>query len=134
MLSPGIDELDAYYAPDTQSSTIYESTNAENSVTVTSPATLIPTVTVAPFSSERRFRATADGNDRCQRGQRQPDTHRLDTCDLRYLRLVPGTLVGGQAGYDLTGYLGVGTSTLSVVYTPDTASVSIYKTSSGSAR
>ena len=130
-LPVGVDGLTASYAPDAASSSVYNSAYGASSVTVTAVPKITPTVTVTPTPSA------------------------LTTTQILNVGIVVGGGTGNQTpagtvkltigSYFVTGILNNGSvllavapgamppgnNTLTVAYTPDTTSSSIYNTASG---
>jgi hypothetical protein len=130
-LPVGVDGLTASYAPDAASSSVYNSAYGASSVTVTAVPKITPTVTVTPTPSA------------------------LTTTQILNVGIVVGGGTGNQTpagtvkltigSYFVTGILNngnvllavapgampPGNNTLTVAYTPDTTSSSIYNTASG---
>jgi hypothetical protein len=131
-LQTGVDNVTANYTPDSASSSIYNSASGSSSITVTAVPKITPTVTVTPSASsittaERFFvQISVDGGT----GNLPPT----------------GTVKLVIGGFSMSGFVGVGSGSfevvpgsippgndsLTVTYTPDGYSTSIYNTASGS--
>jgi hypothetical protein len=128
-LATGSDTLTVSYTPDSASSTIYNSASGTSSVTVTATAKTTPKVTVTPSSSSIP-RAQALTVKVVVSGTPTPTgTVKLTSGNYSSAAV---TLSGGAATINVpSNSLPIGTDTLTVRYTPDTASSSIYNSSSG---
>ena len=128
-LATGTDTLTVSYTPDAASSSIYNSASGSNSVTVTATAKTTPKVTVTPSSSSITT-AQALTVTVAVAGTPTPTGSVKLTSGTYSSGAV--TLSAGAATINVpAGSLATGTDTLTVSYTPDAASSSIYNNSSG---
>jgi hypothetical protein len=131
-LAAGSDTLTVSYTPDTASSSIYSSATGTASVTVTVPAKITPTVTVTPSASSitpvQALTVTVAVS--VPSGDATPTGSVTLTSGNYNSGAV--TLSSGSATIDvLAGSLATGSDTLTVSYTPDTASSSAYNSATG---
>ena len=130
-LSVGSEILTAIYTPDGASAPVYNSATGANSLTVTSPSLLTPTVTVTPSSSSitaaqfLSVRVAVSGS-----GSNLP-TGSVILSSGNY-NSAATTLSNGSATITVAaGALAVGLDTLTAMYTPDGASASVYNSTTG---
>jgi len=132
-LAAGTDMLTASYTPDSSSSSIYKSATGSDSVTVTTPRKVTPTVLVAPSASSittaqaLTVTVTVSGGS----GNATP---------AGSVTLTSGSyssqqnLTAGSTTFSLAaGALPVGNNSLNATYTPDSSGPSAYTTATQSA-
>jgi hypothetical protein len=131
-LATGSDTLSVAYTPDSASSSIYKSASGTASVTVTAPSLAVPTVTVIPSSSSITATQSLPVAVTVAGAGGTP-TGSVVLSSGSYTSAA-ATLSSGNASITIpAGSLATGNDTLSVAYTPDSASSSIYKSASGTA-
>jgi len=135
-LVTGNDVINGTYTPDTAAGAYYTGSTVTTNITVTSPATLTPTVTLTPSQSTvmgiQQFTVTIVVNGGS--GNPMPTGTVTLTCGASYGMIFPEPLSGGSVTFNVSGqdlFFG-GPVVLTAAYTPDPASISIYKPSSGS--
>jgi uncharacterized repeat protein (TIGR03803 family) len=131
-LAKGSVTLTASYTPDTTSSSTYDSATGTSSVVTVAQAKTTPTVTVTPTSNSitmaQALAVTVVVN--ATSGNQTP-TGSVTLTSGTYSSAAT-TLSGGSATINIpAGSLDLGTDTLTVNYTPDTTSSTIYNSSSG---
>ena len=132
-LAAGTDTLSVSYTPDSSSSSTYSSAIGSNAVTVTTPAKITPTLTVTPsptsITSTQALTVTVGVGG----GGGHPTPTGSVTLTSGSYTSAAATLSGGGATINIpAGSLGAGTDTLSVSYTPDSASSTTYNSATGS--
>jgi hypothetical protein len=128
-LAIGTDTLIAGYAPDSASSATYTSSSGSGSVSVSGPVRTTPSVTVTPSSSS--ITAT-QGLTVAVAVSANPAPTGTATLISGNFATVPFTLANGAATIAIVaGSLATGTDPLTVIYTPDSSSSSIYNSSTG---
>jgi len=131
-LAPGSDVLTASYTPDTASSKTFSSASGSSPVSVTAALNPVPTVTVKPFSSVISTAQTLTVMVTVGGGSGNPTPTGSATLISGSYASGAITLSGGSASFNISaGKLATGSDTLTVNYTPDTASSSIYQSASG---
>lgn len=131
-LAAGTDTLTVSYTPDTAASSRYKSASGTASVTVTMPSLPVPTVTVIPASSSITT-AQALTVSVSVGGSNGTPTGSIVLSSGIYSSSMT-VLVSGSASIALpAGLLPAGSDTLTVTYTPDATSSSIYKSAAGTA-
>jgi len=129
-LATGSDTLKVTYTPDSASSPIYTTNTGTSSVTVTLPAKTTPTVTVTPASSGITS-AQALVVTVALSGSNGTPTGSVVLTSGSYTSAA-ATLSSGGATINIpAGSLATGSDTLTVAYTPDSASSSLYNTATG---
>jgi hypothetical protein len=132
-LATGNDTLHAAYTPDTASAAVYTQASGTGSVIVSTPGLITPTVTVTPSPSSI---TTAQGVSVTVAvvglaGGATP-TGTVTLSSGAYTSAAT-TLGSGSAIINIpAGSLALGSDTLHAVYTPDTASASVYSQALGS--
>jgi hypothetical protein len=131
-LATGSDTLTVTYNPDTASSPTYSSASGTASVTVTVPVKITPTVTVTPsalsITTEQALTVTVAVS--VPSGDATP-TGSVTLTSGSYTSAA-ATLSSGGATINVTaGSLAAGSDTLTVSYTPDTASSSTFNSATG---
>ena len=131
-LAVGSDMLTVSYTPDSTSSSIYSTASGTSSVTVTTP--IAPAVTVTPsasgISTVQALTVTVAVNG----GSSNPAPTGSVTLTSGAYTSASATLASGGATISIpAGSLAVGSDTLSVSYTPDSASSPIYLSAAGTA-
>jgi hypothetical protein len=128
-LSGGMDTLTATYTPDSNSSSIYSSATGTTSVTVT---TFTPSVTVTPSASSITTVQVLPVIVTVSGGNGNPTATGSVTLSGGGYTSAATSLSGGTATINIpAGSLSVGMDTLTVSYTPDSNSVSIYSSATG---
>jgi hypothetical protein len=131
-LATGSDTLTVTYTPDTASSSIYSSATGTNSVTVTAPAKITPTVTVTPSASSITTAQALTVTVAVSGGTGNPTPTGTVTLTSGSYTSATVALSSGSATINVpAGSLATGSDTLTVTYTPDTASSSTYNSASG---
>jgi xanthine/CO dehydrogenase XdhC/CoxF family maturation factor len=131
--APGTDQLTATYSPDSTSSSVYNSTTVYGNVVVTTPAKITPIVNVVPTPSSITtaqamtvtVTMSVPSGDPTPTGTVCLTATNVSGCSV---------LTNGSATFNIpAGTLPVGSNqTLSVTYTPDSSSSSIYNSATGS--
>jgi hypothetical protein len=130
-LAAGSDTLTASYSPDSTSSSVYNSASGTASVTVAA-ALVLPTVTVTPASTSVSITQSLGVSIAVSGGSGTP-TGSIALSSGSY-NSGAATLSSGAASVTIpAGSLAAGTDTLTVTYTPDAASSSIYSSAAGTA-
>jgi hypothetical protein len=131
-LATGADTLTVTYTPDTASSSTYASSKGTNSVSVTTPALIAPTVTATPSASTITTQQALPVTVSVSGGVGNPTPTGSVTLTSGSYTSAAATLSGGEAAINVpAGSLAMGADTLTVTYTPDTASSSTYTTGKG---
>jgi hypothetical protein len=132
-LATGHDTLTVSYTPDTSGAATYNSATGTNTVTVTAVAKITPTVTVTPSSASITAAQGLTVTVAVNGGSgNQTPTGSVTLTSGSYTSAAT-TLTSGSATINiLAGALATGTDTLTVSYTPDATSSSIYNTATGS--
>ena len=134
LLGTGTDALTVTYTPDTSSSTTYNSASGSALVTVTTPAKITPAVTVIPSSLSITTTQSLSVTVAVNGGSGNPTPTGTVTLAGGGYATAATALSGGAATIIISqGLLGTGTDALTVTYTPDTSSSTIYNNASGSA-
>ena len=131
-LAAATDTLTVTYIPDAASSTSYVTATAMVIQVVTSASNVTPTVTVQPSVASILITQPLTVNVvvSTASGKAAPTGTVMLTSGS--FTPPPATLAGGMASFTLlAGSLPLGTDTIAVSYAPDTASSSIYNSSSG---
>jgi len=132
-LAVGSDTLTVTYTPDANSSSIYNSAKGSNSVSVTVPAKTTPTVTVTPSASSITTAQALTVTVAVSGGTGNPTPSGSVTLTSGSYSSPATTLSSGSATINVpAGSLAVGSDTLTVTYTPDANSSSIYNSAKGS--
>ena len=128
-LAVGSDALKVTYTPDSASSPIYNGNTGTNSVTVTA---LTPTVTVTPASSSITTAQALSVTIAVSGGSGNPTPTGSVVLTSGSYTSAAATLSSGGATINVpAGSLATGSDTLTVTYTPDSASSSIYNGNTG---
>ncbi len=128
-LAAGSDTLTARYTPDTNSSSTYASASGSAKVTV-NQSLAVPTVTVTPEETTHPYAenlivtATVKGNSATPTGS-------VTLSSGSFTSAAVGLSSGSATFYVQPGSLAQGSDTLTVTYTPDSGSSSIYASSTG---
>jgi hypothetical protein len=131
-LATGSDTLTVSYTPDTASSSVYNSASGTNSVTVTVPARITPTVTVTPGASSITTAQPLAVTVAVSGGAGNPTPTGSVTLTSGTYTSTAATLSSGSATINVpAGSLATGSDSLTVSYTPDTASSSSYNSGTG---
>jgi len=131
-LATNTDTLTATYTPDSNSSSTYNSATGSNTVTVTSPAKTTPTVTVSPSPTNITTTQTLTVTIGVSGGSGNPTPTGSVTLSSGTYTSTATTLVSGGTMITIpAGSLATGTDTLTVNYTPDSASSSTYNGATG---
>ncbi len=131
-LATGAETLTASYTPDASSSSTYNNSSGTASVTVT--ALIAPTVTVTPGSNSITAAQALTVTIGVSGGGGYSTPTGTVTLSSGTFTSAVTTLVAGSASINVpAGALATGSDSLSAVYTPDAASSSTYKSSSGTA-
>jgi titin len=132
-LAKGTDTLTANYTPDAASSATYTSATGSNTVAVTSPALITPTVTVTPSPSSVTTAQALSVTVALSGGNGNPTPTGSVTLTSGTYSSGAVTLSGGSATINVpAGSLGVGADTLTATYTPDSSSSTTYNSATGS--
>ena len=132
-LPKGTDTLNVAYTPDTASSTTYNSATGSNTVMVTTPGPITPTVTVTPSPASITTAQALTVNVAVSGGTGNPTPTGSVVLTSGTYTSAATTLSGGAAAINISaGTLPVGTDTLTVAYTPDTTSSTTYNPATGS--
>jgi len=133
-LATGADTLTAAYAPDAASSTTYTSATGKNTVTVTTPSLITPTITVTPSPSIIATTQSLSVTASVSGGSGSPTpTGAIVLSSGTYISSST-TLSGGSVTITVpAGSLATGTDTLTAAYTPDSASSGTYTSATGTA-
>jgi hypothetical protein len=133
-LATGSDTLTVIYTPDTSSSTIYNSATGAAPVAVTTPALITPTVTVTPSATSITTTQGLSVTLVVSGGSGNPTPTGSVALTGGGYTSAATTLSGGGATINIpAGSLAIGSDTLTVIYTPDSSSSTIYNSSTGSA-
>lgn len=134
-LATGSDTLTAGYTPDTSSSSVYSNASGTSTVVVTTSTQISPIVTVTPSSSSitsiqaLTVAVAVNGPS----GSPTPTGSVTLTCGS--YTSAATTLSGGSAQINISaGSLAIGTDTLTVTYTPDASSSTVYANASGKSK
>ena len=130
----GTDTLTATYSPDMASQSIYNTASASTTITVTAVAKITPTVYALPYMTN----ITTAQTDQVEISIDTPPGDQAATGSVVLTSgsytSAPANLAGDDALIIVPGQkLAVGTDTLTITYTPDKASASIYNSASGTA-
>ena len=132
-LAMGSDMLTASYTPDTASSSTYNSATGSAPVAVTNPAKTTPLVTVTPSSSSITTAQALSVTVAVSGGTGNPTPTGAVTLAGGGFSSAAATLSSGSATISIpAGSLTNGSDTLTVIYTPDSNSSSIYNSATGS--
>ena len=132
-LAVGANTLKVSYAPDSSSSSTYNSASGTASVTVTASGLTTPTVTVTAASSTITTAQALKVTVGVGGGTGQPTPTGSVTLASGTFTSAATALAGGSATINIpAGSLAIGTDTLTVSYTPDTASSTTYSAAMGS--
>jgi N-acetylneuraminic acid mutarotase len=132
-LAKGTDTLTANYTPDAASSATYTSATGSNTVAVTSPALITPTVTVTPSPSSVTTAQALSVTVALSGGNGNPTPTGSVTLTSGAYNSGAVTLSSGSATINIpAGSLAVNTDTLTVTYTPDSSSSTTYNSATGS--
>jgi hypothetical protein len=124
-LATGNDTLTARYAPDSASSSTYNSSTGTGSVKVTALSKITPTVTVTPSSPSVTTAQDLTVMIDVSGGNGSPAPTGTVTLTIGAGTFAPAALSNGSASIDVhAGFLAIGNHTLAVDYTPDNASSS----------
>jgi subtilase family serine protease len=133
-LATGKDTLTVTYTPDTASFSIYNSASGTNSVTVTVPAKITPTVTVTPSASSITTAQPLTITVAVSGGTGNPMPSGSVTLTSGGYTSAAATLNSGGATINVpAGSLTAGIDSLTVNYTPDATSSTIYNPGSNTA-
>ncbi len=131
-LPKGTDTLTAAYTPDTASSSTYTAATGSNTVAVTSPALITPTVAVTPSSSSITSAQALMVTVAVSGGGGNPTATGSVTLTSGTYTSGPVNLSSGNATFNiLAGALATGTDTLTATYRPDSNSSSTYNSATG---
>ena len=131
-LATSMDTLTANYAPDSNSSSIYNSATGSNTVTVTSPAKTTPAVTVSPSSTSITTAQSLTVTIGVNGGGSNPTATGSVTLTSGSYTSAATTLSSGSAMITVpAGSLATSTDTLTATYTPDSASSTSYNGATG---
>jgi len=134
LLGTGSDTLTVVYTPDTSSSTTYNSATGATLVTVTTPTRNTPAVAVTPSATSITTTQALTVTAAVSGGSGNPVPTGTVTLTGGGYESAATLLVGGTATITIpAGVLGTGNDTLTVTYTPDAASSTIYNGAVGSA-
>jgi hypothetical protein len=126
-LAAGNDRITANYTPDSSTSSVYSSATGANTVTVTAVPKIIPTVTATLSSSNITTAQSLTVSIGVNGGSGNGIPTGAVTLTSGSYSSAPVALTNGSATVNvLANSLPAGTDTLTVTYTPDTASSSIY--------
>jgi hypothetical protein len=132
-LAVGTDKLTVSYTPDSASSSTYDSATGSNIVTVTPPAKITPTITVSPSPSSITTKQALTVMVAVSGGNGNPVPIGSVTLTSGSYASAATDLSSGGATINIpAGSLPVGTDTLVVSYTPDSASSTTYNSATGS--
>jgi hypothetical protein len=132
-LAKGTDTLTASYAPDSSSSSTYNSATGSNTVAVTSPALITPAVTVTPSPSSITTTQALSVTVTVAGGSGNPTPTGSVTLTSGAYSSGAVTMSGGTATISIpAGTLAAGTDTLTASYTPDSNSSTTYNSATGS--
>ena len=132
-LATGSDTLTASYAPDSGSSSTYNSATGSAPVAVTNPAKTTPAVTVSPSSSNITTAQALTVTVAVSGGSGNPTPTGSVTLTGGGYTSAAITLSSGSATINIpANSLSLGTDSLAVSYTPDSSSSSTYNSASGS--
>jgi hypothetical protein len=133
-LNVGSDWFIAYYTPDANSSSIYEADTGQSSTVTVTQGTATPTVTVTPSFTSITPSQALTVTVGVSGGTANPTATGTVTLTSGSYTSAAATLSSGSATIDIPGgSLAVGNDTLTVTYTPDSASSSIYSSAVGTA-
>ncbi len=131
-LSVGTDSLVVSYTPDSPSSSTYNSASGSASVTVTTPAKTTPTVAVTPSGSSITTTQPLTVTVSVNGGNGNPTPTGSVILSGGGYTSAAITLSGGGATINIpANSLSAGTDSLTVSYTPDSSSSSIYNSAAG---
>ncbi len=132
LLVVGSNTLTATYAPDQMGAFIYKGATGTNALTVAKAA---PTVTVNPSSSSITVLQSMTASVHVSGGQGNPTASGTVALTSGTYKPTATTLNSdGNASFSIpAGSLAVGSDTLTVTYTPATASAAVYSTATGTA-
>ncbi len=133
-LAVGTDTLIVSYVPDSSSSSTYSSASGTTSVIVSAPVRTAPAVTVTPSSSAITTAQSLSVTVTVKGGSGNPPPTGSIALTSGSYSSPAATLSGGSATITIpAGSLAVGTDTLTVSYTADVASSSLYNNALGTA-
>jgi subtilase family serine protease len=133
-LKPGADKLTVSYTPDATSASIYNSSSASSTVTVTAVAKITPSINVWPGGSITTAQALWVTVEVGFGDNAQTPTGAVKLSCGKYASAgVELDGVGNATIIVPSGSLPVGTDTLTITYTPDKISSSIYNSATGTA-
>ncbi|HWG20970.1 MAG TPA: hypothetical protein VG225_10595 [Terracidiphilus sp.] len=131
VLATGSDTLSVAYTPDTAGAAIYNTASGTNSVTV---GKIAPTVTVTPASSSINTQQSLSVTVAVAGGTGNPTPSGTVKLTSGTFASSQTTLASGSASIVIpAASLPAGNNTLTVAYTPDTSSASVYANASGTA-
>jgi hypothetical protein len=131
-LAKGTDTLTVSYTPDAASSSAYSSASGTSWVTVAAPAKITPAVTVTPPASGVTTTQAFSVSVAVSGGSGNPTPTGSVTLTSGSYTSAAATLSSGGATINVpAGSLAAGTDTLTVSYTPDTASSATYNSAAG---
>jgi hypothetical protein len=131
-LATGTDSLKVVYTPDANSTSLYNSATGTGSVTVTSASLITPTVTVTPAQLTTAVTQSVNVTISVSGGNGNPTPTGSVVLTAGAYVSQPTNLTAGSTVINVpAGDLPVGTDNLSAVYTPNTASSTIYNGASG---
>jgi subtilase family serine protease len=133
LLKPGNLSLSSLYSPDAQGGRIYSGTAGFGSVTVTGTGKFTPTITVTPPAGVIRDTMALPIAISVNGGSGNPTATGTVIMSTDGYSSPASSLAGGSSSIVIpAGTLTVGLHTLTVFYTPDSASASTYSNTSGS--
>ena len=130
-LTPGSATLTARYTPDSASSAVYQSASGTATVTVTQPP-IAPTVTVTPEETTHPYAENLIVTATVKNGSASP-TGSVTLSSGSFSSSAVTLSSGAATFYVQPGLLAKGADTLTISYTPDSASSSTYATATGTA-
>ena len=132
-LAVGADTLSVSYTPDSASSSTYNSATGSNTVTVTTPAKITPTLTVSPSPASITTAQGLTVTIGVSGGSGNPTPTGSVVLTSGSYNSAATTLTSGSAAINIpAGSLATGTDTLTVSYTPDSAGSTTYNSATGS--
>ena len=130
--SAGTAAFTAGYTPDSSSSSTYNSATGENTVTVTAPQLITPTVTVTPSAASITIADPLSVTITVGGGTGNPAPSGSVTLTSGSYTSAPATLASGSAVINIAaGALPQGSNTLTAAYTPDATASSTYNSATG---
>jgi hypothetical protein len=132
-LGTGTDTLSVSYTPDSNGSSTYNSATGSNTVIVTTPAKITPTLTVSSSPASITTTQALTVTVGVSGGSGNPNPTGSVTLTSGSYSSAATTLSSGGATINIpAGSLATGTDTLSVSYTPDSTSSTTYNSATGS--